>query len=354
MKIIADENIPFVKQSFTSLGKVKTLPGRLISHTDLIDAEILLVRSITQVNAELLNNTAIKFVASATSGINHIDTEYLKQNNIAFAHALGSNAISVAQYVVVGICYWSLQNNKPLEQLSIGIIGYGNVGTQLEILCNKLGISCILNDPPLAENGHIGLQEINTALACDIVSLHVPLTQSGKHTTKYLINADNINQLKPDGLFINAARGGVVDERALLSYKAQHPNFSIVLDTWENEPNINSKMLAQTIISTPHIAGYSFDGKIRGTDMIYQACCEFLKQTPQWSANGINLKENPPYNFKYSIHKDIREQILEAYNILNDDKPLRLTLSQSELNTGQYFDNLRKNYPIRREWSSNF
>ena len=350
MKIIADENIPFINQAFAHLGEVTTLAGRSIDHSSIQDADILLVRSITQVNAKLLDDTKVKFVASATSGINHVDCGYLKQNNIAFAHALGSNAISVAQYVTAGICHWSLQNHKPLEQLSIGIVGYGHVGKQLEKICQKLGINCILNDPPLTESGQNHLESLNAALACDIVSLHVPLTTGGKYPTAYLINQHNVSKLKPDGLFINAARGGIVDESALLSHQAKHPESTIILDTWENEPNINASTMAQTLIATPHIAGYSFDGKIHGTEMIYQACCGFLEIKPQWDEDMVKLDNNLPCRLSQLEQKDIRLAILAAYNITDEDKRLRVILSKPDTVKAEYFDTLRKNYPIRREW----
>ncbi|MBL4661711.1 MAG: 4-phosphoerythronate dehydrogenase [Alcanivoracaceae bacterium] len=351
MKIIADENIPFVKQAFASLGEVVTWPGRLICQADSHDADVLLVRSITLVNADLLKDTAIKFVASATSGINHIDEKYLQQNNIAFAHALGSNAISVAQYVMAGICYWSLQKQKPLSQLSIGIIGYGSVGIQVANLCNQFGIRSILNDPPLSDAGQKGLKDIESALACDIVSLHVPLTLKGKHATKHLINAKNITELKPGGLFLNASRGEVVHEKALLSRKLQDNDLSIILDVWQNEPNINAEMLAQTLIATPHIAGYSLDGKIRGTEMIYHACCKFFNIIPQWSIDDVDFGNNLPYEFEQTKHQDIRISVLAAYNISEDSKKLKKMLKNTGLMNGHYFDGLRKNYPVRREWN---
>ena len=350
MKIIADENIPFVKQAFASIGEVFTLPGRLICQADLQDAEILLVRSITSVNADLLKDTSIKFVASATSGINHIDEKYLQQNNISFAHALGSNAISVAQYIMAGICYWSIQKQKPLSQLSIGIIGYGNVGAQVEKLCNQFGITSILNDPPLSDGGQKGLKDIKTALACDIVSLHVPFTLKGKYATKHLVNAKNITQLKAGGLFLNASRGEVVDEQALLSRKLKNPDFSIILDVWENEPNINAEILTQVLIATPHIAGYSIDGKIKGTEMIYQACCAFLNFTPEWSANNVDLGNNLAHDIKQAKHQDVRISVLDAYNILEDSILLKKMLINTALFNGKYFDGLRKNYAARREW----
>lgn len=348
--ILADENIPYVEQAFATLGKVKTMPGRLVCNADLLHTDILLVRSITQVNAELLKGSAVKFVASATSGINHIDLGYLKQKNIGFSHALGSNAISVAQYVTAGICHWSQLSNKPLDQISLGIIGYGHVGKQLEKLAIQLGINCVLNDPPLSETGQSGLQDIKSAMACDVVSLHVPYSQQGKHATDHLINNDNIQSLQPNALFINTSRGGVVEEKALLAYKFKHPQFQIILDVWENEPSINLEMLSQTLLATAHIAGYSFDGKLRGTEMIYQACCQFFNITPQWSTNKFDFDGNQPYDFKFNKYQDTRTSILKAYDIIQDSNQLMNILTNHNLKKEEHFDCLRKHYSIRREW----
>jgi erythronate-4-phosphate dehydrogenase len=353
MKLVADENIPFIKQAFAHLGEVATLPGRQIKHENLIDADVLLVRSVTEVNQELLESTSIKFVATATSGINHIDAEYLKSNNIGFASALGSNAISVAQYVISAICYWSIQKDKPLESLSLGIIGCGNVGGQLKKLCDSLNIKTVLNDPPLAEkklDSKIKYSSIQQALVCDIVSLHVPFTTEGKYATQNLINKQSISQLKPNGLFINSSRGEVVDEPELLDFSKSN-NTSLVLDVWQNEPNINFNNLAQTLIGTPHIAGYSYDGKIRGTEMIYQACCEYFNILSQWSKNDVDFGDNKADVINLSGANDIRKELLGAYNILSDDQQLKRVLHNQQESLGNYFDGLRKNYPIRREWS---
>ncbi|VAW46100.1 Erythronate-4-phosphate dehydrogenase [hydrothermal vent metagenome] len=349
MKIVADENIPYVQSAFASLGEVTTLAGRNIKKADLIDCDILLVRSVTQVNQQLLAGTSIRFVASATSGINHIDLYYLKKHGIAFVHALGSNAASVAEYVMSAIAYWSLTTNKPLEQLSLGIIGCGQVGGRVKNLCHRFGIQTTLNDPPLAESDHqTTWSDLEDLLNCDVVTIHVPLTSTGKHATTNLINQQHIEQLKPGTLLINTARGEVVDEKALLARQIKHQDLSLVMDVWHNEPNINIKMLAHTLIGTPHIAGHSFDGKVRGTEMIYTACCDFFNQAKKWSATAVLSKVHATST---SRNQDISLSILKAYDIRQDNNRLKQLLNKSELTNGTSFDDLRKTYPTRREWS---
>ena len=353
MNITADENIPYVKDAFKTLGKVTTVNGRTLSSNNLQTTDILLVRSVTQVNQILLQDTAVKFVASATAGFNHIDLDFLQKNTIGFARAPGSNAISAAEYVMAGISLWSLQNNKDLSRLSIGIIGCGNVGSRVKRLCEESGIRCIINDPPLEANDptRYDFSPIEEALACDIVTLHTPLSYDGAHPTYRFLNHKLINTLKSGTLFINAARGEVVEEPALLKRIKSAHDFSLILDVWENEPKIDLELLPYTLIGTPHIAGYSIDGKIRGTEMIYKAVCAFLGKKPQWSAQQVDFSNNPRTTIKLSKNQDKRSTILEAYNIKQDDKDLKKLLKDEALQDGQYFDYLRKNYPARREYS---
>jgi erythronate-4-phosphate dehydrogenase len=353
MNITADENIPYVKEAFSTLGKVTTVNGRTLSSDKLLTTDILLVRSVTQVNQQLLQNTPVKFVASATAGFNHIDLAYLQKNNIGFARAPGSNAISAAEYVMAGISLWSLQNNKNLKSLSIGIIGCGNVGSRVKRLCEDVGIKCIINDPPLEalDPTKYNFSSIEAALACDIVTLHTPLSYDGKHPTYRLLNQYYIDSLKPDALFINASRGEVVEEPALFNRINSENDMSLILDVWENEPKIDLALLPYTLIGTPHIAGYSIDGKVRGTEMIYNASCDFLGLKPKWSVKQVDFSNNPRSTIKLSNDKDNRSSILEAYNIQQDDKDLKKLLSVTALQDGHYFDSLRKNYPARREYS---
>jgi erythronate-4-phosphate dehydrogenase len=365
INITADENIPYVKDAFKSLGTVTTLKGRDISNNDLTQTDILLVRSVTQVNEALLAGTPVKFVASATAGFNHIELEYLNKHTIGFARAPGSNAISAAEYVLAGICKWSLSQNQSfqdLQTLTIGIIGYGNVGSRVKRLCDDFGIQAVINDPPLQllqqlsqapqDQQGITFSSLDEALACDIVTLHTPLTHDGAHPTLRLINQKHIATLKPGTLFINAARGEVIEEPALLKRMQEKNDLSLILDVWENEPAISLEMLEQTLIGTPHIAGYSIDGKIRGTEMIYQAVCNFLGEKTQWNADYVAFPDHPKYKLTASKQLDKRKAILEAYDIMADDARLKKMLNDESLSDGKYFDHLRKSYPVRREFSA--
>jgi erythronate-4-phosphate dehydrogenase len=352
MKIIADENIPCVQTAFSQLGNVVCMPGRNMTPKALVDTDILLVRSVTQVNQQLLKNTAVRFVATATSGINHIDVDYLHRHDIQFASALGSNANSVAQYVLAAVCYWSIKRTRPLNTLSMGIIGHGHVGAEVARLCKQFGISCLLNDPPLAAQlNDRKYVDLNTALACDIVSLHVPLTVSGPYATSHLLKCKQIDQLRPGSLLINAARGGVVHEQALLSRKLKNADIDFVVDVWEGEPQINMDLMQQALIATAHIAGYSMDGKIRGTEMIYQACCDYFGVMRHWSAADYDYDGNQAHKLSVSGFNDLREAMLDAYDLAADDHLLRMIKTKAPGTRHQYFDGLRKNYAIRREWN---
>jgi erythronate-4-phosphate dehydrogenase len=346
MNIVADENIPYVKEAFSSFGHVATLTGRDMTAEDVKDADILLVRSVTKVNADLLAGSNIKFVASATIGFDHIDLDYLAKHNIGFARAPASNAISASEYVITAIAYWSKKNTIDWSSLSIGIIGCGNVGSRVKARCEAVGIKCIVNDPPLAEHknnqGVDDFRGVEAALACDIVTLHVPLSKTGTHKTFGLLNKNNMHHIKQGALVINTARGYTIEEDVL----HQRPDLNLVLDCWQNEPEIDLSLLEKTVLSSAHIAGYSLDGKIRGTNMIYQACCSFFKQTPQWSTDSIQLESLP----LIKNIKDPRDALLQAYPIEEDSQRLRNTKNTS-LSASAYFDQLRKNYPIRREFA---
>ena len=353
IKITGDENIPYVQRAFASLGEVTVLPGRAISNTDLKNSDVLLVRSVTAVNRQLLTGTAVKFVATATSGTNHIDFEYLKHQGIVFADAHGSNAVSVAQYVLSAISYWSIQQNKAFNQISIGIIGCGQVGSRLRHFCELFGMQVLVCDPPLAETtadrGQNHWCDLDAVLNCDVISIHVPYTTSGKYATANLLNQQRIEHIKSGSLFINTSRGEVLDEDALLARQLRQADLNLVLDVWHHEPDINLALLAHSLIGTAHIAGYSSDGKIRGTEMIYHACCRFLQQEPTWSVNDIDMADYPASRIDTADADQLPKALLRAYNIAADSQKLKSLLSNNKT-PAQYFDELRKHYPIRREW----
>ncbi len=343
MKIVADENIPYVKEAFKTFGEVQTCVGRSLSSDQVKNADILLVRSVSKVNRQLLQGSKVKFVASATIGFDHIDLDYLKQNNIGFARAPASNAVSAAEYILAAIAWWSQYRKKDWQQLSVGIIGHGNVGSRVHQRCRAVGMQCVINDPPLQEQGVKGLSSLEEALGCDIVSLHVPMIKDGKHPTLRLLNVDNIKKMKSGSLLINAARGYTADEAVL----QQRKDIDLILDCWQDEPRINQQLLRQTLLGTAHIAGYSLDGKIRGTEMIYQACCDFFAVKPEWSAKSV--KYAPISSIK--AEADIRNVVLQAYDITADSKRLK-AMPDNDTEAASYFDALRKNYPVRREFSA--
>jgi erythronate-4-phosphate dehydrogenase len=343
MKIVADINIPAVKNAFADFGEVHTYVGRNLTNKDVKDADILLVRSVTKVNADLLNNSKVKFVGTATIGTDHIDNDYLEQNNIGFASAPASNAISAAEYVISTLLVLAKNGGFDLKDKTIGIIGHGNVGSRVVKKLQAFDINCLINDPPLGL--HVDVTK------ADIISLHVPLTKNGKYPTYRLINDIFLDKIRPDTIFINTSRGEAVDEQALLNAQ-QNKNLTLALDVWQNEPNISEKSLKKTIIATPHIAGYSLDGKLRGTEMLYKAACKYFNQELKWDVQTC-LPKNTLESMFFSSSADdmttIRKAVLACYDVRDDDVNLRLMLKAE--NRGNYFDLLRKNYPVRREFS---
>lgn len=352
MHILVDENIPYGIEAFATLGAVNTFHGRHLTATDLATTEILIVRSITPVNAQLLQNTPVRFVGTATIGTDHVDLEYLKSRDIAFASAPGCNATSAAEYVVSALIVLAQQQGFNLGEKIIGIVGCGNVGSRVKTKLQALGISCLVYDPPLQEaEDSQDFVDIATLRHADIITLHVPLTTTGKHPTQHLVNSEFLRHLREDVILINTARGDVVDEIALSYRLLACPKMQVVLDVWCDEPRINPWLLARASLATPHIAGYSFDGKVRGTTMIYQAACQFLKTPPTWQA------QLPPaalqqlvFSEQFEPQRAMEMAILSTYDVRHDDTKLRLLTQHSQ--PASYFDQLRKTYSVRREFSS--
>lgn len=266
MKIVADPNIPFVREAFGAHGDVVLIPGRQITAGAVRDADALLVRSVTPVEEVLLAGSRIRFVATATIGTDHVDVRYLEVLGIGFASAAGSNANSVAEYVVAALLELARRGRYRLRDRSLGVIGVGNVGSKVVRYARALGMRVLQLDPPL------GLHE--RAWEADIVTLHVPLLE----TTRHMLHHDNLTGFT----LINTSRGAVVDNKALLQAIDGNRIPAAALDVWEGEPQISAELLDVVEIGTPHIAGYSFDGKVAGTRMIYEAFCRHFKITPFW------------------------------------------------------------------------
>ena len=357
MKIIADENIPFVTECFSSIGDVETVSGRKMTSTLVSDADVLLVRSITQVGADLLAGSKVRFVGTATIGFDHIDIEYLSRNNTGFASAPGSNANSAAEYIIAALLNIANEHNIQLEGKSIGITGVGNVGSRVVNKCLALGMKTYLNDPPLQrQTGDPKYLPIEELFDCDFITLHTPLTFDGEDKTFHLADKSFFNSLKTRCIFFNASRGGVVDSSALKAAIKTGRLQAVVLDVWENEPNIDVELLEMVDIGTPHIAGYSLDGKITGMIMIYKAACEYFGLESKYDISSF-LPEPAVPEVNIDPKCDSEQDILlsavrKIYDIKTDDTRLRQIAEKSMEQQGRFFDNLRKTYPVRREFQN--
>ena len=333
MKLMIDDAVWGFAEIFSEFGEVITLPGREINRQSLIDCEILIVRSRTKVNCDLLKDTNIKFVGSTVAGLDHIDQTYLYKNNITFVSAQGCNANAVAEYVISAIANLANDFNFDLSSKTLGIIGVGNVGTRLYSKAKQLGINTLLNDPPRQDKeGSNEFVKLDEALSADIVTFHTPLTFSGLHPSHNLLGSHNFNLISEDTILINAARGGIIDENIWekIATKAN------VIDCWENEPNINSKLQIKAYLATPHIAGHSIDAKFTGSFMIYK---ELLKFTN----NSLNKQIEQLINPEVGIIKEnsLHETINSIYSFKDDSIAIKDSTK---------FENYRRNYPDRYEW----
>lgn len=352
MKIIADENIPHVAAAFANLGSVKMLPGRSITNTDLKECECLLVRSVTRVNQELLENTPVRFVASATIGTDHIDLDYLAAKQIGFANAPGCNAESASEYVINALFALAERRGFDPFKLKAGIIGCGNVGSRVKKKLDILGITTLVNDPPLQLAGETGFDYVSLddiLKECNFISLHVPLTSDGEHATYHLLNDKRLAQLDSNTILFNAARGPVIDNIALLNLIETRPDLTIFLDTWEGEPTINHALLEAVDLATPHIAGYSVEGKLRGTQMIRDATYRFFRQQEaSWHMSG-HLPEPETISLTGSA-PSLPELFKTHYDVFADHRHL-LALADLDIKQSAIeFDVQRKQYPKRYEY----
>ncbi|WP_286271897.1 4-phosphoerythronate dehydrogenase [Thalassotalea hakodatensis] len=351
MKIYYDENMPYAAEFFGEFGELTAFNGRELSADTLIDAEVLLVRSITQVNEKLLSNSPqIKFVGTATIGVDHIDQTYLFDKQINFSSAPGCNAISVAEYVLSTLIVLAERYCFSVFDKTVGIVGAGNTGSRLSEKLTALGIQHKLYDPILAATGEDSriFASFEDILKCDIISLHVPKTTTGLYPTYHMFDQTVLSSLTEDQILINACRGEVIDNQALLLLKQHGMATKLVLDVWENEPKIAEALIPFCEISTAHIAGYSLEGKARGTEMLYLALCEQLNKKPIQSLEGLLPKSTIS---QVELHGRLNDVILNqlvkmVYDVRRDDGIFR---QQVYING---FDYIRKTYPARREFSA--
>lgn len=352
MKIIADENMPYVDALFGYLGKIEYVNGRTLTPKQVEDADVLLVRSVTKVNAALINNAhKLKFVGSATIGTDHVDVEYLSTRNIYFTNAPGCNATAVGEYAFIAMLELAQRFGESLAGKVVGIVGAGNTGTAAAKCMQAYGLKVLLCDPIKALQGDTReFVSLDTIIEqADIISLHVPITKEGEHKTWYLFDETRLNKLKPNTWLLNCCRGEVIDNRALIKFKHQRDDVKLVLDVWEGEPNPMAELVALAEFATPHIAGYSLEGKARGTFMLYQKWCELLDFPVKKSLESLL----PAFQFNQIVSQgDLTEgQLLKlsrlVYDLRDDDFNFRGCFS-----TATGFDLMRKNHTYRREYSA--
>lgn len=348
LNIVADQQITLAAEVFEQFGQLTLLNGREINRQSLQDADVLLVRSVTRVNANLLHDTPVRFVGSATAGIDHIDEAWLKNSGISFAYAPGSNARSVAEYVLSSLLNLAHRDGFDLHGKTIGIIGVGEVGSRVRRLLELIGMRCLLNDPPRAERDTSEAWLPLAALTdADIITCHVPLTETGIHATHGLIARDFLEQLPQHAIIINTARGGVVNETDLMAFKASRPAAHLVVDVWENEPAIDSELLQLATLTTPHIAGYSYDGKLKATEQLARALQAFVSTEPVAMASA----DEPQDIELHTTENVIFNAVTAAYDVALDSNELKQSLTLLEQKRAEYFDKLRQTYRRRREFS---
>jgi erythronate-4-phosphate dehydrogenase len=354
VQIVADREIPQVTEAFAQYGQVKLVTGRDLTPDQLGDAEILLVRSVTKVNAALLDGSSIRLVGTATSGTDHLDESYLLDRNIERFDAAGCNARAVAEYILACLILHQRTLSRGFEQLQVGIVGFGHVGKMVYQLLSALGIRCVVNDPLLLSKemesapARVSLDEV---LVSDVITLHVPYTEIGPFPTHELLGGAELARLKPDALLINAARGGVVDEAALMEWKTHNPSATMAIDCWREEPAIDLRLLRLASFASPHIAGYTAEARLRATRMLVEKMAAKLDGDQTWptpvaKSLGLHLQGD---GHRLKI---IGEAVLHCCNPTTSTNDLRRTIGLPALRRSAAFDELRRGAVGRREFSA--
>ncbi|NOH70412.1 4-phosphoerythronate dehydrogenase [Vibrio pectenicida] len=352
MKILIDENMPYAEQLFSQIGEVILKPGRTLIADDLVDIDALMIRSVTRVNETLLAKAnKLRFVGTATAGMDHIDKVLLKEKGIFFTAAPGCNKVGVAEYVVSVIMVLAQQHGFSIFDKTIGIIGAGQVGSYLQQCLEGIGVEVIINDPPKEGAGDSRtFTSLNLLLEqADIISIHTPIVRDGDHPTHHLFNQDVLDKLRADQILINAARGAVIDNAALKTRLYKQDGFIAALDVFEFEPEVDMDLLPLLAFATPHIAGYGLEGKARGTTMIFNRYCEYLNNNLRAHENELLPKAPVP---ELVLERAWDETTLHnltqlIYDVRKDD-----SLFRREIGNNGAFDRMRKNYWDRREYSA--
>ncbi|WP_277206813.1 4-phosphoerythronate dehydrogenase [Vibrio misgurnus] len=352
MKILIDENMPYAEALFSQLGEVILKPGRSLTADDLIDVDALMIRSVTKVNQTLLAKAnRLKFVGSATAGMDHVDQALLAERGILFTAAPGCNKVGVAEYVFSVLMVLAQQQGFSIFDKTVGIVGAGQVGSYLAHCLSAIGIKVLLNDPPKQAQGDLrSFTELDALLAqADVITLHTPITRQGEWPTQHLINQPILQNLRSDQILINAARGPVVDNAALKARLQQGDGFTAVLDVFEFEPQVDMELLPLLAFATPHIAGYGLEGKARGTTMIFNSYCAFLGRTLHADPASLLPRAPVPKVYLDRAWNEVTLHTLTQiiYDVRQDD-----ALFRREIHQPGAFDLIRKHYWDRREYSA--
>ena len=336
MKVIVDNKIPYIREVLGKLAdEVVYLPGKEFTPEVVKDADALITRTRTRCNRQLLEGSNVQFIGTATIGFDHIDTTYCKEAGIAWTNCPGCNAGGVEQYVHAVLLLLQRERGINLKQATLGIIGVGHVGSRVQRMAERLGMRVLVNDPPRAAQGEKGFSDLQTLTEeCDIITFHTPLIREGIYKTFHLADAAFFASLKKKPVVINTSRGEVFETEAVLNALKEGEIADAIIDVWENEPAINLELLDKVFIGTPHIAGYSADGKINATRMVLEALCKHFKLKADFH---LELPADP--NAPYSEDEDTR--ILQQYDPFRDYRELKMHPEK--------FEQLRGDYPLRRE-----
>lgn len=339
MKIVLDDKIPFIREAISGMTKDAVyIKGSEMTADDVRDADALIVRTRTRCDEKLLSGSKVSFVATATIGFDHIDTEYLQRTGIEWMNCPGCNSASVAQYLRSSLILLCREHGVDAKTATVGVVGYGNVGSKVAAEARTMGFRVLVCDPPLAElsadkTAFVGMEVIEKE--ADIITFHVPLTKDGKYPTWHIADREFFGRVKHGVTIVNTSRGGVVDNDALLDAINCGTIKDAIIDTWENEPDISLPLLNKVYIGTPHIAGYSADGKVNADNMVIEGLCRHFGIENRWHITPPSL----PGEFKLSGNEDDRK--LQLYNPLDDSRKLKAAPEK--------FEELRGNYPLRRE-----
>jgi len=354
MLIVVDNKNPFLAEALKSVAEVHSLGTSAITNAALQEADAVVVRSETKVGPPLLHGTHVKFVGTATIGTDHVDLQYLARQGIGFASAPGSNATSVAEYLAAALLETAARFHIPLEGKTLGVVGVGNVGSRVVRVGKALGMKVLQNDPPLARaTGDARYLPLDALMEADVVTLHVPLTRGGEDPTYHLFGRERIARMRQGSILVNTSRGSVVQGDILLSALDSGHLAGAVLDVWEGEPDVTPVLLAKVLFGTPHIAGYSFDGKVNAARMMFEAIMGHFGLSLKWPdpealpAPRVARIASVPV---CGMQETVRQIVSQCYDLKEDDGRFRTLLSLGDEERRVEFRRQRSTYPVRREF----